>query len=49
MAAVIANEFNEAGGLHRAALIGLGVELFALTIVVNIAARYVIARGRRFA
>jgi phosphate transport system permease protein len=49
MAAVIANEFNEAGGLHRAALIGLGVELFALTIVVNMAARYVIARSRRLA
>ena len=49
MAAVIANEFNEAGGLHRAALIGLGVELFALTIVVNVIARIVIARGRRFA
>jgi len=49
MAAVIANEFSEAGGLHRAALIGLGVELFALTILVNIAARMVIARGRKFA
>jgi len=49
MAAVIANQFNEAGGVHRAALIGLGVELFALTIVVNVAARLIIARGRRFA
>ncbi len=47
MAAVIANEFGESGGVHRAALIGLGVELFALTIVVNVVARTIIARGRR--
>ena len=46
MAAVIANEFGEAGGIHRAALIGLGVELFALTILVNMVARMIIARGR---
>jgi phosphate transport system permease protein len=45
MAAVIANEFGEAGGLWRAALIGLGVELFALTIIVNFIARAVVARG----
>jgi phosphate transport system permease protein len=45
MAAVIANQFGEAGGLHRAALIALGVELFALTIVVNMVARAVVARG----
>jgi len=49
MAAVIANEFGESGGLHRAALIGLGVELFALTILVNVIARIVVARGRRHA
>jgi len=47
MAAVIANEFGESGGLHRAALVGLGVELFALTILVNIAARIVVARSGR--
>ena len=46
MAAVIANQFNEAGGLHRSALIALGVELFVLTIVVNMVARAVVARGR---
>ena len=46
MAAVIANEFGESGGVHRAALIGLGVELFALTILVNVLARMIIARGR---
>lgn len=39
MAAVIANQFGEAGGTHRSALIGLGVVLFAITIVVNVMAR----------
>jgi len=47
MAAVIANQFGEAGGLHRAALIGLGVELFALTIIVNIVARAIVVRAGR--
>ena len=47
MAAVIANQFGEAGGLHRSALIGLGVELFAMTILVNIVARAVITRSPR--
>ena len=37
--AVIANEFGEATGVHRAALIGLGVVLFVITIVVNVMAR----------
>ncbi len=45
MAAVIANQFNEAGGLHRSALIALGVELFVLTVLVNVVARLVIARS----
>lgn len=45
MAAVIANQFGEALGTHRAALIGLGVVLFAITIVVNVVARTVLARG----
>jgi phosphate transport system permease protein len=47
MPAVIVNQFGEASGLHRAALIGLGVELFALTILVNIVARWIVARGKR--
>ena len=33
MAAVIVNQFGEASGTHRAALIGLGVVLFVVTIV----------------
>ncbi|HEX2850760.1 MAG TPA: phosphate ABC transporter permease subunit PstC [Acidimicrobiales bacterium] len=44
MAAVIANQFGEASDVHRAALIGLGVLLFVMTIVVNIAARAVVGR-----
>lgn len=47
MAAVIANQFGEAGGLHRSALIALGVELFALTILVNVGARAIVARAKR--
>jgi len=39
MAAVIANQFNEASGDFRAALIGLGVVLFGMTILINIAGR----------
>ena len=46
MAAVIANQFGESGGIHRAALIGLGVELFALTVVVNVLARAIVGRSR---
>jgi phosphate transport system permease protein len=43
MAAVIANEFGEASGTHRAALIGLGVVLFLITIAVNALARGVLS------
>lgn len=45
MPAVIANQFGEASDLHRAALIGLGVALFAVTIVVNLVARVVVRRA----
>ncbi len=45
MAAVIAHQFGEAASIHRAALIGLGVVLFALTIVVNMLARVVASRS----
>ena len=45
LAAVIANQFAEAGGLHRAALVGLGVVLFVMTMLVNLTARLVVARG----
>ena len=44
MAAVIANQFGEASGVFRAALIGLGVLLFAFTIIINIIARLIVGR-----
>lgn len=47
MAAVIANQFGEANGTFRAALIGLGVVLFAITIVINIIARAFVSRAER--
>jgi phosphate transport system permease protein len=42
IAAVIANEFGEASGAHKSALIELGLVLFGLTIVLNGAARLLI-------
>jgi len=45
MASVIVHNFPEATGLHRAALIGMGVVLFAITIIVNIVARGVANRA----
>ena len=42
MPAVIANQFGEASGVMRSALIGLGVLLFFLTIIVNLAARSIV-------
>ncbi len=47
MPAVIANQFGEASGTYRSALIGLGVALFVVTVVVNLIARTVIARSNR--
>jgi len=42
MPAVIANQFPEASGTFRAALIGLGVLLFAFTIIINVIARAIV-------
>jgi phosphate transport system permease protein len=47
MPAVIANQFGEASGTFRSALIGLGVLLFAITIVINLIARGVVERSAR--
>ena len=44
---VIANQFGEASGVMRSALIGLGLFLFAITIVVNLVARAVVERSAR--
>ena len=45
MPAVIANQFGEASGEFRAALIGLGVLLFAFTIIINVIARTIVGRS----
>lgn len=47
MPAVIANEWGEADALHKSALIGLAVTLFALTIVVNLVATRIVQRSMR--
>jgi phosphate transport system permease protein len=47
MPAVIANQFGEASGTFRAALLGLGVLLFVITILVNVVARGVVERSAR--
>jgi phosphate transport system permease protein len=47
MPSVIANEFGEATGVWRAGLMGLGVLLFAFTIIINVVARGVVARSTR--
>ncbi|HEY2305204.1 MAG TPA: phosphate ABC transporter permease subunit PstC [Streptosporangiaceae bacterium] len=45
MPAVIANQFPEASGTFRAALIGLGVLLFVFTIIINVIARTIVGRA----
>ncbi len=45
MPAVIVQQFGESSGDFQAALIGLGVVLFAITVVVNLLARVVVSRA----
>ncbi len=47
LAAIIAQNFGEAQGIQRSALIGLGVVLFVITLLVNAMARAVLSRGER--
>ena len=47
MPAVIANQFGEASGVFRAALMGLGVLLFVFTIIINVIARAIVERSAR--
>src|SRR3954453_16247466 len=47
LAAVIANEFGEAQGVHRSALFAAGLVLFVLTLLVNAAARVLVHRASR--
>lgn len=44
MAAVIANEFAEAGGLQLSSLILVGLLLFLVTFVVNLAAKWILKK-----
>lgn len=44
MTSIIVHNFPEATGLHSAALIGMGVVLFVITIIVNVAARSIANR-----
>ena len=47
MPSVIANQFGESTGVFRAALMGIGVLLFVLTIIINVLARGVVERNAR--
>lgn len=48
MASIIANTFNGEGNMtNQRALMGLGVVLFAITIVVNVGARVIVDRSQR--
>jgi phosphate transport system permease protein len=47
MPAVIANEWGEADDLHKSAMIGLALTLFAITIIVNLAATTVVQRSMK--
>ncbi len=47
MPSVIANEFGEAFGVQRAGLMGIGVLLFAFTIIINLIARGIVERSAR--
>ena len=47
MPSVIANEFGEAYGEYRAALMGIGVLLFVITIIINVIARTIVGRSAR--
>jgi phosphate transport system permease protein len=42
---IIVRQWGESSGVHTAALVGLGVVLFAITVVVNYAARFVVRRA----
>jgi phosphate ABC transporter permease protein PstC len=47
LAAVVANEFGEAQGVHRSALFAAGLLLFVLTLLVNGLARWLVVKSAR--
>lgn len=44
MPAIIVRQWGESGGTHTSALVGIGVVLFAMTVLVNLLARVVVNR-----
>lgn len=47
MASLLANEYNEASGLHLSALAGVGLGLLLVSLVTNLLARLIVGRGVR--
>ncbi len=48
LAGAIASDFGEASGVHRSALVEIGLVMLALSLALSIAARFVVrAFGRR--
>ncbi|GAA0913298.1 phosphate ABC transporter permease subunit PstC [Virgisporangium aurantiacum] len=45
MPSIIVRQWGESSGVHTSALVGLGVVLFAITILVNYIARFVVRRA----
>jgi phosphate transport system permease protein len=45
MPSIIVRQWGESSGVHTAALVGLGVVLFAITVLVNYVARFVVRRA----
>ncbi|HEY6319833.1 MAG TPA: phosphate ABC transporter permease subunit PstC [Acidimicrobiia bacterium] len=47
MASIIANEFGDASGTWRSALIGLGLVLLIMTVIIGFVARAILSRAER--
>jgi phosphate transport system permease protein len=47
LAAVIVNQFGESTGTYQAALIGMGVVLFFITLLIGLIARYILSRSEK--
>jgi phosphate transport system permease protein len=45
MPSIIVRQWGESSGIHTSALVGLGVVLFAITVIVNYVARFVVRRA----
>ena len=47
MPSIIVRQWGESSGVHTSALVGLGVVLFAITVLVNYVARFVVRRAEQ--